>query len=201
MPGTPTKKKQAFNVFADLTGRISEVLGIDGVKTATDSLAAYKSLESMMKQINLSPALTLREKKRKFLEESPRYISKLTTTDLIKLYNVYKNDSAQEKKYAFIYSEDTSEAIGWIKHTIFREKEPSGHTDTHKKFLGFLKARALSNIERHNGEGAQRSFADNREELANLRELMGEDRGRIPNLFSDLEGGLEGKFKAWGSTR
>jgi hypothetical protein len=199
MPGTPTKKKQAFSLFADLTGRISEVLGIDGVKTATESLSAYTQLESAMKQINLNSTLTLREKKNVFLQQAPGHIAKLTTTDLIKLYSAYRNDAATERKYAFIYSEDTGKAIGWIKHSLFDIDKPTGNTETHKKFLGLLKERALANIERHNREDAQRNFLDNREELINLRELMGEDRGRIPNLFSDLECGLEGKFKTWQS--
>ena len=200
MPGTPTKKKKAFSALAELAGKIGDVIGVEGAKTATESLSAYTQLESLMKQINLKSSLSLREKKNTFLQEAPVYISKLTTTDLIKLYNVYKNDATQEKKYAFIYSEDTEKAIGWIKHSIFDIKEPSGNTDTHKKFLELLKKRALANIERHNSKGTQRNFLDNREELNNLRQLMGENRGRCPNPFSELGAGLEGKFKSWGPT-
>ncbi|MDP1573645.1 MAG: hypothetical protein Q8L78_01735 [Coxiellaceae bacterium] len=197
MPGTPAKKKQLFSAFVEITGKISEALGVDGVKTATESLSAYTQLESLMKQINLDSTRSLREKKNAFLQQAPDHISKLTTTDLIKLYNVYKNDFNQEQKYAFIYTEDTQKTIGWIKLSIFGTNTPVGNTNTHKNFLALLKKRALANIERHHQDDAQRSFHDNREELNNLRELMSDNRGRIPNPFSDLGGGLEGKFKSW----
>lgn len=198
MPNSPTTKKQVFSALATFAGKVGEAFGVEGAQTAADSLSAYTQLESLMKQINLSLGCSLRDKKAQFLREAPQYISKLTTADLVKLYNVYKNDPLQEKRYAFIYSEDTHKPIGWIKYSIFDVKEPTGNTDTHKKFLELLKKRALANIQRHNAPGSQRTLPENSAELQMLGDLMSETRGRFPNIGAEFGGGLEGKFKAWG---
>ena len=70
MPGTPTKKTQVFSALTEFAGKIGDALGIEGTKTAAESLSAYTQLESLMKQINLDSTRSLRKKKNDFFRDS-----------------------------------------------------------------------------------------------------------------------------------
>lgn len=178
-------------------GVVGEALGFDGSERCGDSLSSLTKLKSLMEELQKNTALTLREKKDDFLKQAPRYIANLTTKHLVELFDLYRVDIQRgNKQYCFIYAEDTSKAVGWIKHTIFKSKDPTGNTKTHKLFLELLKKRALANIDRHNTDRL-RTVEQNTQELSNLRLLMETTRGRVPNLLSAVGLGCEGEYKEW----
>ena len=189
-------KSTIFATASSMIGAVGEALGFDGAERCGDSQGALTQLKSLMGQLQVNTALTLRQKKEAFLKQAPNHINHLTTKHLVELFDAYRMDQRGEKKYHFIYAEDTSKAIGWIKHTIFKTEEPIGNTSTHKQFLELLKKRALENIERHNAD-LLRSRPQNNDELAKLRLLMETTRGRIPNMLSAIGFGYEGEYHEW----
>ncbi|GEM_PF-5213745 len=189
-------KSAIFASASSVIGAVGEALGFDGSERCGDSLGALTQLKSLMGQLQSNASLSLREKKEAFLKQAPALIDQLTTKHLVELFDTYRMDQRGTKKYHFIYAEDTSKVIGWIKHAIFKTENPVGNTSTHKAFLELLKKRALENIARHNSDRL-RSKSQNRDELANLRPLMETTRGRMPNMLSAVGFGYEGEYKEW----
>jgi hypothetical protein len=155
--------------------------------THNPSKEAYDALTQWMAELQQSKTTSLREKKEAFLAGANDHIQKLTTEDLLRLFANYQLDFKEKiGKYKFIYQEDDNKVIGWIKHTVFREQEPTGNTHTHKQFLGLLKARAIANISKDDLQ---------------LAKLMTTSRGRIGNPFSSLGVGYEGKYEDWKASK
>lgn len=159
--------------------------------TQNPSKEAYDALTKWMAELQQSKTKSLREKKEAFLAGANDYIQKLNTEDLLRLFTNYQFDFTKKiEKYKFIYQEDENKAMGWIKHTIFREKEPTGNTHTHKQFLGLLKARAIANISK-----------DDSIPNTQLAKLMTTTRGRIGNPFSSFGVGYEGQYEDWKTSK
>lgn len=197
-PTTANKTKAAFYTAG---AAFSGWLGDKSTQRSAESSAALTTLKSTMKQLQENQTLSLRQKKTDFLKAANTQICKLTTTDLLELYTKYTEDITKKtNKYLFIYQEDTTKPIGWIKHTLFRCEQPTGNTDTHKIFLGLLKKRALANFERHNNDPNRRMNQQQLNEQAKLAPLLLETRGRLPNVTAHAGFGLEGEFRSWRAT-